>query len=110
MKNAILIATSLLLASGAAASAASIDAVKDRQADRIEHGRETGKITWTEGLGLRAEQNKITRTEATFRSDGYLSASERRKLRVMQNEAAEHIGDENHNGWRRVWWLPRVGR
>ena len=109
MKNAILIATSLLLASTAAASAASIDAVRDHQADRIEQGRETGKITWTEGLRLRAEQNKIARTEADFRSDGYLSASERRKLRVMQNEAAEHIGDEKHNGWSRVWWLPRVG-
>jgi hypothetical protein len=39
-----------------------------------------------------------------------LSSSERRKLRVMQNDAAEHIGDEKHNGWSRVWWLPRVGR
>jgi hypothetical protein len=110
MKNAILIATSLLLVSGAAASAASVDFVKDRQADRIEQGRETGKITWTEGLRLRAEQNKIARTEAAYRSDGYLSASERRTLHVMQNEAAEHIGDERHNGWSRVWWLPRVGR
>ena len=109
MKNVILIATSLLLVSGVAASAASVDATKDRQADRIEHGRETGKITWTEGLRLRSEQNNIARTEAAFRSDGYLSASERRKLRVMQNEAAEHIGDEKHNGWHRVWWLPRVG-
>ena len=110
MKNAILIATSLLLTSAAAASAASVDSVRDRQADRIEYGRETGKITWTEGLGLRAEQYRIARTEAEFRSDGYLSASERRKLRVMQNEAAEHIGEEKHNGWHRVWWLPRVGR
>jgi hypothetical protein len=110
MKNAIIIATSLLIASTAAASATSVDAVKDRQADRIEHGRETGKITWTEGLRLRSEQNKIARAEVEYRSDGYLSASERRKLRVMQNEAAEHIGDEKHNGWSRVWWLPRVGR
>lgn len=110
MKNIFVIAGSLMLASTVSASAHSVDAARDRQADRIEQGRETGKITWTEGLRLRGEQYKIARTEAEYRSDGYLSASERRKLRVMQNEAAEHIGDEKHNGWSRVWWLPRVGR
>ena len=110
MKNAILIAGSLMLASTVAASAHSVDGTRDRQADRIEQGRETGKITWTEGLRLRAEQYKIARTEAEYRSDGYLSTSEHRKLRVMQNVAAEHIGDEKHNGWSRAWWLPRVGR
>ena len=106
----LLIATSLLVASTAVASAASVDAVESRQAKRIEYGRESGKITWTEGLKLRAEQNKIARTEAEFYSDGYLSASERRTLRVMQGDASEHIAQEKHDGWRRAWWLPRFGR
>jgi hypothetical protein len=109
MKKVLLIATSLLIAGTAAASAASIDGTQYRQAKRIEHGRETGKITWTEGLKLRAEQKKIARKEAEFRSDGHLNKWEYRTLRHMQEEANEHIAEKKHNGWQRVWWLPRVG-
>jgi hypothetical protein len=110
MKKVFLIATSLLIAGTAAASAHSIDGTQYRQAKRIEHGRQTGKITWTEGLKLRAEQNRIARKEAQFRSDGHLSTSEKRKLRHMQRKASRHIAHEAHDGWKRVWWLPRVGR
>jgi hypothetical protein len=110
MNKIALIATGLLIATSAAASANSIDATRDRQADRIEHGRETGKITWTEGLKLRAEQNRIARTEAEYKEKGYLTKSERRDLRERQEEAAEHISEKKNNGWSRVWWLPRFGR
>jgi hypothetical protein len=110
MKKIALIATGLLIATSAAASANSIDATRDRQADRIEHGRETGKITWTEGLRLRAEQRRIARTEAEYEAKGYLTKSERRDLRDRQDTAAEHISEEKNNGWRRIWWLPRVGK
>jgi hypothetical protein len=110
MKKVFLIATSLLIAGTAAASAHSIDGTQYRQAKRIEQGRQSGKITWTEGLKLRAEQNKIARKEADFRSDGYLSSSEKRKLHVMQKKAGKNIAQQKHDGWKRVWWLPRVGR
>ncbi len=109
MNKVALIATTLLVATTAAASAASIDGTQAHQAKRIEQGRETGKITWTEGLKLRAEQNKIKRTEAEYRSDGHLSTCEYRKLKTMQKEASKHIAQEKHDGWQRVWWLPRVG-
>ena len=109
MKMVFLIAASALMATTAVASANSIDKAQARQEKRIEYGRETGQITWTEGLTLRAEQRKIARKEAEFRSDGHLSTREYRKLHAMQEEAAEHIADEKHNGWHRVWWLPRVG-
>ena len=109
MKNVGLIATTLLIATTAAASAHSVDSAQAHQAKRIEQGRQTGKITWTEGVKLRAEQNRIARLEAEFRSDGYLSPSERRKLRLFQKEASEHIAKERSDGWRRAWWLPRVG-
>jgi hypothetical protein len=102
--------TSLLIAGTAAASAHSIDGTQYRQGKRIEQGRQSGKITWTEGLKLRAEQNKIARKEADFRSDGYLSSSEKRKLHVMQKKAGKNIAQQKHDGWKRVWWLPRVGR
>jgi hypothetical protein len=109
MSKSVIIAMSLLMGSAVAASAHSVDAVRERQADRIEQGRETGKITWREGLKLRAEQKRIARTEAQFRSDGYLSASERRKLSVMQKDASQHIYAEKHDSWKRAWWLPRFG-
>lgn len=109
MKKLFLIATSLLVASTAVASAHGINATQNRQANRIEHGRETGKITWTEGLKLRAEQRRIARKEAEFRADGYLSRSERRELRKMQRAARRHIRQEMRDGRRRAEWLPRVG-
>lgn len=109
MNKVFLIATAAIMASTGIASAASIDRVQDRQAKRIEHGRQTGKITWTEGLKLRSEQRKISRKEAQFRADGYLSTSERRKLRKMQRKAGKNIRHEKHDSKRRAWWLPRVG-
>lgn len=110
MDKITLIATTVLIATTAGASAHSFDDRQDYQVKRIEQGRKTGKITWTEGLKLRAEQKRIANKEAEFKSDGYLSKSERRKLRYMQNEASEHIADEKNDGWRRAWWLPRVGK
>ena len=109
--NKIIIATATaLIATTTIASAASVNQRQDAQRNRIEQGRETGKITWTEGLKLRAEQKRIANVKADYKSDGYLSTSERRKLRVMQNKASEHIADEKHDGWKRAWWLPRVGK
>ena len=110
MNKIILAAATAFIATTAAASADTIERRQERQADRIEHGRETGKITWTEGLKLRAEQRRIARTEAEYREKGYLTRSERRDLRNMQNEASEHIYEKKHNGWYRAWWAPRVGR
>ncbi|MFN3624809.1 MAG: hypothetical protein ACK4TP_12190 [Hyphomicrobium sp.] len=110
MNKIILAAATALIATTAAASAASIDDRQEYQAKRIEQGRKSGKITWTEGLKLRAEQKRIANKEADFKSDGYLSKSERRQLRYMQNNASEHISDEKHDGWKRAWWLPRVGK
>ncbi len=110
MNKIALIAMTALIATTAGASAASINGVQKNQANRIETGRQPGKITWTEGLKLRAEQRRIAAKEASFRSDGNLSTSERRKLRTMQNKASEHIVDEKTDARRRVWWLPRVGK
>jgi len=110
MNKIILIAASALVATSVAASAASINTRQDYQANRIEQGRKTGKITWTEGLKLRAEQKRIANKKAEYKSDGYLSTSERRKLRVMQNKASQHISAQKNDGWSRAWWLPRVGK
>ena len=106
-----LFAASLLIATTAAASAhsTSIDARQDWQAKRIESGRQSGLITWFEGLKLRSEQRKIQRKKAEYRSDGYLSYSERKRLQGLQHKAKRHITKEKYDGWRRAWWLPRFG-
>ena len=109
-KIALIAATALIATTTGASAHSSVDARQQLQAKRIEQGRETGKITWTEGLKLRAEQNRIAKVEANYKADGYLSTSERRKLRAMQVNASEHIADEKSDGWRRAWWMPRFGR
>ena len=106
MNKIILATATALIATTAAASAASVDARQDYQAKRIEQGRQSGKITWTEGLKLKRIANK----EAQFKSDGYLTKSERRQLRYMQNDASEHTADEKSDSRKRAWWLPRVGK
>lgn len=108
------IVAALLIATTAGASAHStkynVDARQDRQADAIERGRETGAITWKEGLKLKKEQREIAETEAQFRADGRLSKGERQILKNLQDEAASHIAEEKQDGWKRPSWLPRVGR
>jgi hypothetical protein len=92
------------------AMANKIDNRQAKQAERIEAGRQTGSITWTEGIKLRAEQRKIARTEAQLKADGYLSKSDKRTLTKMQNNASNHITAEKHDRLHRVEWLPRVGK
>jgi len=109
MKSIILTAT-LLAATSTAAFAYSPDARMRAQQDRIESGRESGEITWREGVKLRRQQAEIMRTEANMRADGHLSRGERRTLRHMQDDASRNIAVKAHNGWHRIWWLPRFGR
>ena len=74
---------------------------------KIERGRQTGSVTWTEGIKLRAEQRKIKRTEAYLKSDGHLSKSDRRTLTKMQNKAGKDIYAEKHDGCARLVAAPR---
>lgn len=110
MMSRMAIASALLVASTVAAFAGGIDYRRDSQLSQIEAGRETGAITWREGRKLRREQAAIARAEYNMKSDGYLSRSERRELREMQDDAQVRIAHEKHDGWRRPWWLPRFGR
>lgn len=108
--KSIIAAVAILVAASSAAFAYSPDARLRAQNNRIEAGRESGEITWREGMRLRRQQAEIMRAQARLRSDGYLSRSDRRTLHLMQDEAARDIARKQSNGWRRVWWLPRFGR
>lgn len=114
MTAKILIATAaILVATTATASAHSvrpIDRALDHQASRIEQGRQTGQITWREGLKLRAEQREIARLRNAYLSDGRLTAREFRDLRRRQTSASWHIVNEKHDSLHRPKFLPRVGR
>lgn len=115
MKTIATLATGILLATSASAFAhtpthADIEAREQRQLGAIEQGRQTGSITWTEGLKLRAEQKRIKQVEESYEADGHLSRVERSNLTALQNQAAQDIQHEKHDGWFRAWFLPRVGR
>lgn len=87
-----------------------VDERQHRQAERIETGRKSGKITWTEGVKLRQEQARIARLEAIYKSDGKLDKWEQKRLAELQQEASRHIYKESHDRWSRWSVLPRVGR
>ncbi len=114
MTRTTLIAATLLIASGVSAIAApshrQIDTRQNRQLNAIEDGRETGQITWREGLKLRAQQHRIRSLERAYAADGYVSKTERSNLSALQDQARHSITREKHDRWHRLWWLPRFGR
>lgn len=110
MSRLVPLAVVLAIAAPAAAFAGKVDDRAQWQAERIEDGRNDGSITWREGLKLRAEQRKIARTETELEADGYLSKSDRRTLKEMQDEASTNIKAEANDNWHRAWFLPRFGK
>lgn len=115
MKRIAIVATGILAATSASAFAhtpthGEIEAREQRQLGEIEQGRQTGAITWTEGLKLRAEQKRIKHIEDAYEADGHISKAERSNLKALQDNARSHIVQEQNDGWHRWWWLPRFGR
>lgn len=109
MTASALLATSYLPA--AAHDDGSVDVRQARQAAAIERGRKSGKITWREGLKLRAEQRRIASLEVHLRkSGGHLTYKEVERLNTLLDQARRNIRREKHDGHRRWSALPRVGR
>jgi hypothetical protein len=103
-------AAAILVAMTAAASADRVQNRQAQQSDRIEAGRETGSITWLEGLKLRAEQRHVARVADYLRDgDGHYSGGNGLAVQRLQNKASADIQDAKNNGRYRLWWLPRVG-
>lgn len=92
------------------ASAHTFEERATNQAGLIEQGRQSGAITWREGLRLRKEQREIAKVKESFEADGRLSRKERRTLWKLQKSAADHISEEANDGYARAWWAPRFGR
>ncbi len=110
IKATLLAAAALATTTTLATAGDRVDHRQQAQADRIEHGRNTGAITWREGVKLRQEQARIARLEALYRADGKLDRWERQRLQDLQNAASRHIYAEGHDRWSRWSVLPRFGR
>jgi len=78
-----------------------VNARQHRQHERIAQGVRSGELTRSEAQQLRAEQRAIRAKERLYKSDGVLTAAERRDLQHDQNVANRHISQEKHDGdWR----------
>lgn len=110
MKTISILAAALIASTSATAFAHGNEARQEEQRDVIEQGRIDGSITWREGLKLRKQQAKIAHRRHELLSDGYLSRKDRRELHKLLDKAETAIVNEQNDSWRRLWWLPRVGK
>ena len=110
MKSLVTLALTLAVLAPNAAFAHSNYARQTEQLGQIERGRQTGDITWREGLKLRKEQKDIAKVERELAADGKLTPRERRILHKLQNKAQDNIQDKRYNTYHRAWFLPRFGR
>jgi hypothetical protein len=67
------------------------------QQKRIQQGVDSGRLTPREAGRLEMQQARIQQREARMKSDGNLSAGERRSLTRQQNRAGRNIYQKKHN-------------
>ena len=67
------------------------------QRERIQQGVKSGELTRRETGRLAHEQRDVRQLEREYKSDGTLSADERRDLHQEQNEASRHIYNQKHD-------------
>lgn len=84
----------------AAAPGTSTPRVDQREANqqaRIAQGAAKGSLTAQETQRLEKEQAHINNAEAKAKSDGTVTAKERRRLHAMQDGASRDIHRKRHN-------------
>lgn len=89
-----------ILAAGAAMAGTNDPMIERRQINqerRIDQGVKSGQLTPAEAGRLEAQQATIQQQEERMKSDGNLSASERRALARQQNRASRNIYRKKHN-------------
>lgn len=74
-----------------------VDARQARQQHRIAQGVAEGSLTVPEARGLRAQQRHIARVERHAKSDGVVTAVERRHLHGLQDRASRHIAAQKRD-------------
>jgi lipopolysaccharide export LptBFGC system permease protein LptF len=110
--SGLMIATMATFALAAPASAKSAtqirqEAIEKREAAQVEaisKGRHDGSLTWWEKYRLVREQRRIEKLDAQVRADGKITKSEYYDVKRAQNDARDHIGQDQHNQYVRGWW------
>lgn len=91
----------LLTLAGASAFAQTdtprVDQREANQQARIAQGAASGSLTPHETQRLEKEQARIDNAEAKAKSDGTVTAKERRRLHAMQDGASRDIHRKKHN-------------
>jgi hypothetical protein len=74
-----------------------VNARQHQQRDRIQQGVRSGELTRRETGRLAEQQRDIRQLERAYKSDGTLSAPERRDLHHEQNQASRDIYAQKHD-------------
>jgi hypothetical protein len=74
-----------------------VNARQEHQKDRIERGVASGELTRKEVAELTQERRDIKQLEQTYKSDGALTAKERKDLHQQLNQAGDEIREEKHD-------------
>lgn len=74
-----------------------IDQREANQQSRIEQGVQSGQLTPRETAKLERGQAKVEKMEAKAKSDGVVTAKERKKITKAQNRQSRKIYKEKHD-------------
>lgn len=78
-----------------------VNARQHNQHARIREGVRSGELTRHEARKLGQEQRGIRQEERQYKSDGQLSAAERKDLHQDLNQASRDIREQKHDGQER---------
>lgn len=98
MKSTLLCAALVLTLAGPAAMGQRIEKRKDRQAERIEQGKESGELNQREARRLKARERNLKRDIREDRKDGGgLTPKERAKIEKRQDKLSHDIHKQKHD-------------
>lgn len=78
-----------------------VNARQVHQRERIQQGVRSGELTRHETRKLAGEQRDIRQLERAYKSDGQLTAAERRDLHHEENQASRDIHRQKHDAQER---------
>lgn len=103
MRQILLAASVLLLATGTAYAQAETPGIDQRQANqeqRIDQGIASGQLNQRETNRLEREQTRVNRMEDRAKGDGVVTNKERAKINRAQNRASRDIYRQKHDAQR----------
>jgi uncharacterized membrane protein YebE (DUF533 family) len=74
-----------------------LDKREKRQEARIEQGKESGQLNDKEAARLENREAKLKADEAAAKSDGKVTAKERKKLNKEANRDSKRIAKQKHD-------------